>query len=89
MANNRYYLYCPICKSALFMGSSFADGVTSWIADTDEEQSEFLEEIYSWMWEHILDCRHDFMFKGEIFKVLTEYDKRIKDKNIDKRHKNR
>ena len=40
-------------------------------------QAEFFEEIYDWMWKHLLKCRKDEFYKGELFKVLTEYDKRI------------
>ena len=44
----------------------------------EKYQSEFLEEIYNWMWKHLVGCRKDEFYKGELFKVLTEYDKRIK-----------
>jgi alpha-amylase/alpha-mannosidase (GH57 family) len=43
----------------------------------EKYQSEFLGEIYDWMWKHIMECYKDEFYEGELFKVLTEYDKRI------------
>jgi hypothetical protein len=49
-------------------------------------QAAFLAEVYGWMWEHLMGCDHpdaepaDALgpewIKGEIFKVITEYDDR-------------
>lgn len=44
--------------------------------EPEKAQAEFLEEIYNWMWKHLMGCYKDEFYSGEIFKVLTEYDKR-------------
>ena len=56
-------------------------------AETHEEgQARFLSEVYEWMWTHLMGCDHPEAeppgvlgrewVKGEIFKVITEYDDR-------------
>jgi hypothetical protein len=82
MANNRYYLYCD-CGEKLYLGKSLGDGIYTW-RDPGEDQVK----TFSWMWEHLMDCKHpnatgpDSLgpewVSGEIFKVLTEGDPRIK-----------
>lgn len=53
----------------------------------DEGYARFLDDVYEWMWEHLTECNHpecppepvlgNEWLKGEIFKVITEYDERI------------
>ena len=80
MANNRYYLYCD-CGSVCYVGKSTGNGVFA-VAD------DILDLMHEWMWKHIIYCEHALAPRhpvlgpewatGEIFKVLTEGDERVK-----------
>lgn len=74
MADNRFYLYCSKCKDIFFIGKCLHD---CGIYHVQTDYSVVLEEIYSWMKKHLEECYGDRFYKGEIFKVLTEYDKRV------------
>lgn len=86
MANNRYILYCE-CGKAKHIGKSLGDSIYNmsgfWTTPTTTEQainkaqSDYLESIYEWMWEHMQHKPDGEWFAGEAFKVLTEYDERI------------
>ena len=32
-----------------------------------------LEEIYDWMWKHMMDCHKNELKGGELFKIISEY----------------
>ena len=59
------------------MGKSLGDGIYN-SAASDEDELQF---IYTWMWEH-LRCKEGELSKGELFKVLSEYDDRIRYDNV-------
>ena len=93
MANNRFYLYCPKCKEQFYLGKCLGgcevyhghlkeelEGVPpEYLSDDIPTAVEFLFKLYSFMTKHLQDCyEYDCFYKGEVFKILTEYDKRIK-----------
>lgn len=77
MADNRIYLYCPVCKEYYSIGKCLYDSNIYLPVTTDEEVKKYSEGTYGWMSKHFTDCYGDRFYKGEIFKVLTEYDERI------------
>lgn len=91
MANNRYYLHCP-CGENRYLGKSMGSGIygpgsfTQSLEDNNQESADLLFGIYEWMWEHFIanhaklsvDAAGPEWVKGEILKVLTEYDERVK-----------
>lgn len=93
MANNRYYLHCP-CGENKYLGKSLGDNIygPGSFMKTDEQNwgecAAFLHSIYDWMWAHLManhaglhkedDVLSPEWVEGEIFKVLTEYDERVK-----------
>lgn len=81
VANNRYFLLCP-CGGTQYIGKSLGRG----IYHTRDSSHEFLEEVYEWMWDHFMENHAGLEVNeagkewvaGEIFKVITEYDDRVK-----------
>ena len=79
MANNRFYLYCPKCKDIYFIGKCMGFCEIYHVIG----YKKALTEIYGWMTNHLQDCYgYDSFYKGEVFKVLTEYDKRVDNAQI-------
>lgn len=90
MANNRYYLKCPVCGKDQFMGKSLGDGIYNMRAyqgkiyhpgepikphrDIAEADAEVLNEIYDWMWEHMMGCHKDEFKSGKLFEVISDYE---------------
>lgn len=93
MANNRYYIKCPVCSKEQFLGKSLGAGIYNmrsyqgkWYApgeplkphrDEKGADAEVLNEVYDWMWEHLMQCHKDEFKGGELFKVVSEYDEKV------------
>ena len=98
MANNRYYIQCPVCKKTSYMGKSLGDGIYNnkaiagkWfnqekllkeIGDSIKGLTQerdliasgiLLEELYTFMWRHMMNCHKDEFKAGELFKIISEY----------------
>jgi len=95
MANNRYFMKCPVCADEHFFGKSLGEGIynmRSWqgqMFSPKELLSEMhnpardlkdamgnaavLNDLYDWMWKHMMDCHKDEFRGGELFKVISEY----------------
>jgi hypothetical protein len=76
MANNRYYILCK-CGERQYLGKSLGHG----IYHTRTSSEEFLEEVYSFMWEHLM-AEHPGLpvdehlspewVSGTVFEIVTE-----------------
>jgi hypothetical protein len=68
------------CGEQFYVGKSLGDG----LYNTREEPSELLEDMYDWMWEHLMGCEHPHASApeslsrewvgGQVFTVVTEYE---------------
>ena len=43
------------------------------IAQDNAGDATILQELYEWMWEHLMKCHKDEFKGGELFKVVSEY----------------
>lgn len=68
MANNRYYLKCPVCSDQFYFGKSLGNGL--YLRSNYEEH---LQETYDWIWEHLTDCHRDEMAHDTLFTIESEY----------------
>lgn len=78
MANNRYFLHCPVCHDTYGIGKSLGEGIYR----HDGRDREFGEEMLGFMWDHLLGCQPEGEWaKGSVFDMLTEYggDMEVKD----------
>ena len=81
MANNRYYIECPVCKEQVYMGKSLGNGIYNmrsyqgkfYKAKEYKADAEVLNECYDFMWKHMLACHKDEFKGGELFKIMSEY----------------
>lgn len=97
MANNRYYMKCPVCNGEQFIGKSLGNGIYNvrmfqgkWYKPEDvvsghfepvmqenDADAQVLNELYDWMWKHMMECHKDEFKGGELFKVVSEYPKNL------------
>ncbi|GAC1312330.1 MAG: hypothetical protein NVSMB19_26620 [Vulcanimicrobiaceae bacterium] len=86
MANNRYVLYCA-CGSWHEIGKSVGDGIYFGVGARVGALAARTEAMHAWMWDHLIRCphvdpdgqpSHGELASGEIFRVLSEYDPRVK-----------
>jgi len=79
MADNRIYLYCPVCKEYTRIGKVLYDCNIYTPTDNDEtKELQWHRDTFKWMSEHFLKCYGDRFYAGKLFEVITEYDERIK-----------
>ena len=69
MANQRYYISCPVCLEQTYMAKSLGGG----IYNMRDDQAAFLDKLYNWMWKHMLGCHKDEWKPGLLFTILSEY----------------
>jgi hypothetical protein len=82
-------MQCPVCEKEQFIGKSLGGGIYNMRAyqgkvyapgepiaphrDENEADAEVLNELYEWMWTHMMECHKDEFKGGELFKVVSEY----------------
>jgi hypothetical protein len=66
MANQRYFITCPVCRECKILGKSLGDGIYSYSVN--------LENIQEWMWKHMVDegCHGDEWTDGILFTIEGE-----------------
>lgn len=69
MANNRYYLTCPVCSDQFFFGKSLGGGI--YFPNLDEENH--LQNSFDWLWYHMTSCHQDEFKGGTLFTIESEY----------------
>lgn len=70
------------CGATHYVGKSLGEGIYS-----STPPGKVMESLHEWMWEHLIECDHPNATytrplgrewaKGEVFKVVTEYDDRV------------
>lgn len=66
MANQRYYITCPVCRKVIILGKSLGGGIYQ---TTDNDK---LESIYDWMWKHMISCHEDETREGILFTIESD-----------------
>ena len=85
MADNRFYLYCPVCKSVFFIGKCVGDENIYLPVDEDTiegqlEKLKWIREMYAWLSYHFAECyEHDRFYKGLVFEIRTEFDDKVEE----------
>lgn len=87
MANQRYFITCPVCRDKIYMGKSIGNGIYNMSpyngvykpgeafkpkVDPDTAYAKFLEDCYSWMWTHMMECYKDETKDGILFTINSD-----------------
>lgn len=70
MANQRYFIKCPVCLERTYFAKSLGAGI--YIINPSSEQHIFLNEKYDWMWKHMMECHKDEFKEGQLFSIEAE-----------------